>query len=100
MSDVSSGVETRVHAVRRTESSEVGAPGAGPEPFYASGRVFASSAWAAFFSVLRSVCFADAKDLIEKCLSAKAEKRPTLDQVLRHRWTCEGRFPVFDKVLS
>jgi len=38
----------------------------------------------------------DAADLIEKCLSVEASKRPTLDQVLNHRWTCAAGFPFFE----
>jgi len=42
----------------------------------------------------------DAKDLIEKCLSVPASLRPTLEEVLSHRWTCTDYFPGFDAALS
>ena len=50
-------------------------------------------------SDLRLVEYTDAQDLIEKCLSTTASERPTLDQVLHHRWTCDDQFPCVDKVL-
>lgn len=46
--------------------------------------------------VYRRLISIDAADLIEKCLSVEASKRPTLDQVLNHRWTCAAGFPFFE----
>jgi len=54
-----------------------------------------------FITCFIAMCFiADAKDLIESCLSVEASKRPTLRQVLAHRWTLGVEFPAIDKVLS
>lgn len=67
--------------------------------FLFGARVHRSSA-----AVLTFLCMcltaADAKDLIESCLSVTASKRPTLDQVLNHRWTRAAEFPFIDTILS